>query len=128
MQWYLRTSKMTSVVAIIAMPSYPTMKHKSNSNKWLTGEKKSLKKVFSRNAANPRKLQRSSVISAMFYSNFTEIYFCMDAPPENCHIFPKLLYIRKRTCKTTSDNEMHAIFYYELKKSRFKSKTQITLK
>ena len=55
----------------------------------------SIKKVFSKNVANPQELPHSCVISTMFYTNFTESHFYMSAPPENHYIFAKLLPIRK---------------------------------
>ena len=120
------------------MLSYPTIRHKWYSYLCFIGEKKSwvndtealphifsLKKVFSGNAANPRELPRSCVISTNFHRNFTEIYFCMSATLENRYIFAKVLPIRKRPV-TISDDEIHVTFYYQLKKQRFKRKTQIT--
>ena len=58
----------------------------------------------------------------------------MSAPPESRNTLTKLLPIRTHprpptSCwKTTYDDKIHVIFYYQLKKSRFKSKTQITPK
>lgn len=116
---------MISVVVIIAIPSYATMRHKSYSNLWLIGETKSwinntetVPQMFVSKSCSTEILQINGNSHTALWSQkrfaatllkFTFAWVLR----QRAATFAKLIPMRKSPWKTTSDDEIHVIFYYE---------------